>query len=69
MKEKLLASKHARKTLRAFIEKEYGENADAVWIKTIAQYDSFVTNAPDYGGKKSPHFTQMLNYVMEASIT
>lgn len=59
MKEKPFVSKHARKTLHAFIEKEYGADTDAVWKKTIKQYKSFVKNAHDYGGKKSPHFTQV----------
>ena len=51
MKEKPFVSKHAMKTLHAFIEKEYGADTDAVWKKTIKQYKSFVKNAPDYGGR------------------
>lgn len=59
MKEKSFVSRHARKTLHAFIEKEYGADTDAVWKKTIKQYKRFKKNAPDYGGRKSPHFTQI----------
>ncbi len=59
MKEKPFVSKYARKTVHAFIEKEYGAESDAVWKNTIKQYKSFVKNSPDYGGKKSPHFTQI----------
>ena len=59
MEEKLFVSKHARKTLHTFIEKEYGAQSDDLWKKTIKQYKSFVKNAPDYGGRKSPHFTQI----------
>ncbi|MBR3040528.1 MAG: hypothetical protein IKI20_07740 [Lachnospiraceae bacterium] len=52
MKEKPFVSRHARKTLHAFIEKEYGADTDAVWKKTIKQYKRFKKIAPDYGGRK-----------------
>lgn len=59
MKSKTLVSRHARKTLLAFIEKEYDAEADAVWSKTINQYEAFANDMPDYGGKKSPHAGQI----------
>ena len=59
MKYPNFVSKHARKTLRAFIEKEYDAGADAVWRKTIKQYEAFANEMPDYGGKKSPHAGQI----------
>ncbi len=65
MKEKPYVSKHARKTLHAFIEKEYGADADTVWRNTIRKYKSFVKNSPDYGGRKSWRTEQeirQLNY-------
>lgn len=59
MTEKVLVSKHARKTLHAFMEKEYGKEADAVWKKTVRRYKDFLKKSPDYGGKKSPHAAQI----------
>ena len=59
MKNKNLVSRHAKKALRAFIEKEYDAGADAVWRKTIKQYEAFANEMPDYGGKKSPHAGQI----------
>lgn len=59
MKNKALVSRHAKKTLHAFIEKEFNTDADAVWSKTIKQYEAFADDMPDYGGKKSPHAGQI----------
>ena len=64
MKDRLFGSKHAKRTLRTFIEKEYGADADLVWNQTIEQYKHFVENSPDYGGKRSPHFTQIYDAML-----
>lgn len=56
---KPLVSKHARKTLYEFIQNEYGSDTHIVWKKTVKQYKNFVTKTADYGGKKSPHVTQI----------
>ena len=59
MKERNLVSRHTLKILHEFIEKEYGSGADKVWKTTIRQYKKFARDIDDYGGKKSPHVTQI----------
>lgn len=59
MKDKTLVSRHTIKTLREFIEKEYGSGTDEVWRTTIKQYKMFAKKIDDYGGKRSPHVTQI----------
>ena len=42
--------------VRAWLTGRYGKaQADAVWRQTEADYDAYLTELPDYGGKKNGH--------------
>jgi signal peptidase I len=43
------------KPVKEWLAERYGEQADEVWNKTVDQYNAFLTDLPDYGGKKNGH--------------
>lgn len=63
-KKHILYSRHAKKVLRGWIRKEYGHEAEKVWDGVQRQYMRFLEDAPDYGGKKSPHATQIYDSIL-----
>lgn len=64
MKDKLLCSKRGARILHDYIVQEFGENADQVWGDTVKQYKTYIKNAPDYGGRKSPHANQIFDSIL-----
>ncbi|MCM1578375.1 MAG: hypothetical protein NC078_06220 [Ruminococcus sp.] len=59
-----LYSAHGKKTLFEFIKKEYGGEAEQVWENTQKKFADFLKDAPDYGGKKSPHAVQIYDGIL-----
>jgi hypothetical protein len=45
-----------RKPVRKWLCERYGkEQAEVIWKKTVEQYNNYLTDLPDYGGKKNGH--------------
>lgn len=45
-----------RKPVRKWLCERYGkEQADVIWKKTVEQYNAYLPDLPDYGGKKNGH--------------
>ncbi|MCM1523878.1 MAG: L-2-amino-thiazoline-4-carboxylic acid hydrolase [Ruminococcus sp.] len=63
-KKHMIYSAHAKKVLLDFIHKEYGGDAETVWETVQKKYAEFLKDAPDYGGKKSPHAAQIYDAVL-----
>lgn len=43
-------------TVRQWLKERYGEKqAEEIWKKTCRRYDAWLTELPDYGGKKNQH--------------
>ena len=43
------------KSVRKWLRDRYGKEADRIWEKTVQNYDGYLPDLPDYGGKKSGH--------------
>ena len=43
------------KTVRKWLSERYGNRADEIWKKTVRNYNSYLPDLPDYGGKKNGH--------------
>jgi hypothetical protein len=43
------------KPIKKWLEERYGEQADEIWKKTENQYNAYLADLPDYGGKKNGH--------------
>ena len=41
--------------IKQWLANRYGADADAVWQKTAKNYAAYLSDAPDYGGKKNGH--------------
>lgn len=63
-KKHILYSRHAKMVLRDWIKKEYGSEAEKVWDGVQRQYVKFLKDAPDFGGKKSPHAAQIYDSIL-----
>ena len=63
-KAKPMFSRRAAKILHSWIEREYGSDAGRIWKKTLQKYREYAADAPDYGGDKSPHKTQIYDSML-----
>ncbi|MCM1190669.1 MAG: L-2-amino-thiazoline-4-carboxylic acid hydrolase [bacterium] len=61
---KVLYSRHAKRVLCDWIKKEYGSESGKVWDEVQRQYIAFLKDAPDFGGKKSPHSVQIYDSIL-----
>ena len=41
--------------IKKWLRDRYGKEADRIWEKTIQNYNSYLPDLPDYGGKKNGH--------------
>ena len=43
------------KTVRKWLFDRYGQEADQIWTETVNNYNGYLEDLPDYGGKKNGH--------------
>ncbi len=43
------------KKYKKWLKERYGEEADRIWAQTVRQYNDYLHDLPDYGGKKNGH--------------
>ena len=43
------------KQIRQWLKEKYGDQSEKIWNKTVHQYNHYLEDCPDYGGRKNGH--------------